>query len=198
MTILNCNNEDEDDDNGDDWEEGNSDDMLFYRLFQIHRPLAGHFVTMVVRLGRVKLPCVVAIYSPPPSSSKHNQHLTIPFCLPSTASRDPSTKSRFGPRVGFKMAAFVQHLKSTYVGCVYWDFWWKLCYMLKQDPIWQHWKPLTTFSQLSSTHVIWALPTPLKPSWQLNTAFWLPDVLMMINIILLTWCPRQWRLIARL
>ena len=68
MTILNCNNEDEDDDNGDDGEKGNSDDMTGYRLFQIHRPLAGHFVTMVVRLGRVKLPCVVAIYSPPPSS----------------------------------------------------------------------------------------------------------------------------------
>ena len=123
MTILNCNNEDEDDDNGDDGEKGNSDDMTGYRLFQIHRPLAGHFVTMVVRLGRVKLPCVVAIYSPPPpssSSSKNNQHLTIPFYLPSTASRDPSTKSRFGPSVGFKMAAFVQHLRSTYVvGCVY-------------------------------------------------------------------------------
>ena len=85
MTTLNCNNEDEDDDNGDDGEKGNSDDMTGYRLFQIHRPLAGHFVTMVVRLGRVKLPCVVAIYSPPSPpplsspSSKNNQHLTIPY-----------------------------------------------------------------------------------------------------------------------
>ena len=91
MTILNCNNEDEDDDNGDDGEKGNSDDMTGYRLFQIHRPLAGHFVTMVVRLGRVKLPCVIGIYSPPRpspppsspppslSSSKNNHHLTIPF-----------------------------------------------------------------------------------------------------------------------
>ena len=81
MTILNCNNEEEDDDNGYDGEEGNSDDMTGYRLFQIHRPLAGHFVTMVVRLGRVKLPCVIVIYSPPPpssssSSSKNNHHLT--------------------------------------------------------------------------------------------------------------------------
>ena len=82
MTILSCNNEDEDDDNGDDGEKGNSDDMTGYRLFQIHRPLAGHFVTMVVRLGRVKLPCVIGIYSPPrpsSSSSKNNHHLTIPF-----------------------------------------------------------------------------------------------------------------------
>ena len=32
---------------------------------------------------------------------------------PSTASWDPSVKSRFGPRVGFSKAAFVQHSKST-------------------------------------------------------------------------------------
>ena len=134
-------------------------------------------------------------HQPSSSSSKNNQHLTIPFWLPSTASRDPSTKSRFGPRVGFKMAAFVQHLKSTYKCgglCVLRQ----LRCTLKPDPIWQHWKPFPTFSQLSSTHVIWALPTPLKPSWQLSTAFWLPDVLMMINIILLAWCPRQWWLIS--
>ena len=94
-----------------------SDDMTGYRLFQIHRPLAGHFVTMVVRLGTVKLPCVVAIYSiPQSSSSKNNQHLTIPYpilitihCKPGSVDKISIWSNRWFQN-GRVCAAFEVHL----------------------------------------------------------------------------------------
>ena len=130
MTILNCNNEDEDDDNGDD---GKQVIIMTWQVTGCSKSTA-HWPDTLWQwwwdLEGSNSPVWSEYihhhhhhhhHQPSSSSSKNNQHLTIPFCLPSTASRDPSTKSRFGPRVGFKKAAFVQHLKSTYVGCMYWD-----------------------------------------------------------------------------